>query len=177
MFLGRFSILVSVVVSEGGLKLMQISDNGTGMRRADLPLVCQRFATSKLSKFEDLSTIGTFGFRGEALASISHVAHLTLLTKTSDSPCGFQASYRDGVLLGAPASKAANQGTQITAEDLFYNVATRKKVLRSGAEEFQKVADVITKYAVHNAGTATVAVKSVFILSFIGDQFQALHSV
>ncbi len=148
------------MIGEGGLKLIQICDNGTGIRKEDLPIVCQRFTTSKLSAFEDLATIATFGFRGEALASISHVARLTLLTKTADSLCGFQAAFRDGELVGAPVSKAANQGTQITVEDLFYNVATRRKVLRSGAEEFQKVADVVTKYAVHNAGVAFSLKKS-----------------
>ena len=98
-----------VVLGEGGLKLIQISDNGTGIRRGDLPIVCQRFTTSKLSRFEDLATIATFGFRGEALASISHVAHLSILTKTADAACGYAAKYRDGELLGAPVAKAANQ--------------------------------------------------------------------
>ena len=99
-----------MVLGEGGLKLIQISDNGTGIRRADLPIVCQRFTTSKLCRFEDLATIATFGFRGEALASISHVAHLSILTKTADAACGHAAKFRDGELLGAPVAKAANQG-------------------------------------------------------------------
>ena len=105
----KFYFPTSVVLGEGGLKLIQISDNGTGIRRGDLPIVCQRFTTSKLSRFEDLATIATFGFRGEALASISHVAHLSILTKTADAACGYAAKYRDGELLGAPVAKAANQ--------------------------------------------------------------------
>lgn len=134
----------------------QIQDNGTGIRKEDLEIVCERFTTSKLETFEDLSTISTYGFRGEALASISHVAHLTIQTKTADltQKCAYKASYSDGKLNGSVKPCAGNQGTQITVEDLFYNVPQRKQAFKSANEEFQHISEVVSKYAVHNAHVA-----------------------
>ena len=147
------STSIGVVVARGGLQLLQITDNGTGIRKEDLSIVCERFTTSKLKEFSDLNSIRTFGFRGEALASISHVAKLTILTKTADSACGFKVEYRDGKPLDPkPKPCAGNQGTQITVQDLFYNVPTRLRVLKSPADEFNRISEVMTKYAVHNSG-------------------------
>ena len=136
---------IQVVVKQGGLKLLQIQDTGHGIRKEDMNIVCERFTTSKLQKFEDLQSIATYGFRGEALASISHVAHVSITTRTSDSKCAWKGQYMDGKLKAAIKPCAGNVGTQITAEDLFYNVATRRKALRSPAEEHAKVAEVVSR--------------------------------
>lgn len=151
---GATSIIITV--KSGGLQFLQIQDNGHGIRKEDLGIVCERFTTSKLSTFEDLKKISTFGFRGEALASITHVAHVTITTKTSDSSCAFKAKYSDGKLVPLkPGGKADPQpcagvpGTTITVEDLFYNMPTRKQAFKNANEQYQKILDVITKYAVH----------------------------
>ncbi|RMJ28509.1 hypothetical protein PHISP_00636 [Aspergillus sp. HF37] len=152
---------IEILVKDGGLKLLQITDNGHGIDRDDLPILCERFTTSKLKKFEDLSSIGTYGFRGEALASISHIAHLTVTTKTDGSSCAWRAHYGDGHLVpakpgqnAAPKATAGRGGTQITVEDLFYNVPTRRRAFRSASEEYAKILDTVGRYAVHCSGVA-----------------------
>ncbi|KAJ5587318.1 uncharacterized protein N7459_003083 [Penicillium hispanicum] len=153
------STSIEVLIKDGGLKLLQITDNGHGID--DLPILCERFTTSKLKEFEDLSSIGTYGFRGEALASISHIAHLTVTTKTAGSSCAWRAHYGDGKLVpakpgqnAAPKATAGRGGTQITVEDLFYNVPTRRRAFRSASEEYAKILDVVGRYAVHCSGVA-----------------------
>ncbi|KAL4802302.1 hypothetical protein BDV18DRAFT_64892 [Aspergillus unguis] len=155
------STSLEILVKEGGLKLLQITDNGHGIDRDDLPILCERFTTSKLKEFEDLTSIATYGFRGEALASISHIAHLTVTTKTADSSCAWRAHYGDGKLVppkpgqsAAPKATAGRGGTQITVEDLFYNVPTRRRAFRSASEEYAKILDVVGRYAVHCSGVA-----------------------
>ncbi|XP_006620320.1 DNA mismatch repair protein Mlh1 isoform X2 [Apis dorsata] len=150
---------IQIIAKEGGLKLLQIQDNGTGIRKEDMEIVCERFTTSKLQTFEDLQTISTFGFRGEALASISHISLLTITTKTADEKCAYKASYVDSKLKAPLKSCAGNQGTTIVIENLFYNVATRRKALSNPNEEFNRITDVVTKYAIHNADVGFVLKK------------------
>ncbi|KAF9652282.1 DNA binding protein [Thelephora ganbajun] len=161
------STSIRVTIKDGGMKLLQIQDNGCGIKCSDLPILAERFTTSKLSSFSDLSHLTTYGFRGEALASISHVAHLSVITKTAAAEHAWKVHYEDGKLVPAKAGQTAepkpcagNDGTIITVEDLFYNTPTRLSALRSSTEEYARILDVMTKYAVHNHKVALVCKKA-----------------
>ncbi|ROT41813.1 DNA mismatch repair protein hexB [Sodiomyces alkalinus F11] len=155
------STSVEVLVKEGGLKLLQITDNGCGIRKEDLAILCERHTTSKITSFEDLTSISTYGFRGEALASISHIAHLSVTTKTADSDVAWRAHFLDGKLVPAkpgqspaPKATAGRNGTQICVEDLFFNVPTRRRAFRYPSDEYNKIIDMVGRYAVHCEGVA-----------------------
>ncbi|KAL1667281.1 hypothetical protein GGF50DRAFT_124917 [Schizophyllum commune] len=161
------STSIRVTVKDGGMKLLQIQDNGCGIRKSDLPILAERFTTSKLSSYSDLSRIQTYGFRGEALASMSHVSHLSVISKTKTDSCAWKAHYADGNIIPAkpgqtaePKPCAGNNGTTITIEDLFYNTPTRLSALRSASEEYARILDVMTKYAIHNPSVSFVCKKA-----------------
>ena len=116
---------------------------------------------NNLVRYEDLSKIQTFGFRGEALASISHVAHLSITTKTEGCPVAYAARYIDSKLApekpgasAAPRPCAGVKGTTITVEELFYNVPNRRKAFKSAAEEYAKIVEVVERYATHYSGVS-----------------------
>ena len=95
---------IAVTLAEGGLKLLQIVDNGHGIRVADFPILCERFTTSKLRKFDDLAGISTFGFRGEALASLTHVARVTITSMPPGEPAAHRAVFYDSKVRCLPCA-------------------------------------------------------------------------
>uniref|UniRef100_A0A914DS48 DNA mismatch repair protein S5 domain-containing protein n=1 Tax=Acrobeloides nanus TaxID=290746 RepID=A0A914DS48_9BILA len=139
---------ITVSVKNGGLDLIQIQDNGHGIELGDLPIACQRFTTSKLKTIEDLKQMHTFGFRGEALASISCVANVTIVTKTADDKCAYRAKFYEGKMIDKPVPSAGLSGTTITVENLFFNCTSRRSSFRYPKEEAQKIADILVKYAI-----------------------------
>lgn len=141
---------ISVAVKDGGLKLIVVSDNGHGIRFEDLPILCERHTTSKLSKYEDLQMIKSMGFRGEALSSMTYVGHVTVTTITEGQVHGYRVSYKDGMMEDDPEPCAAVKGTQIWVENLFYNMIARRKAFQNCNDEYPKVVDLISRFAIHN---------------------------
>eukprot|EP00397_Hematodinium_sp_SG-2012_P014424 GEMP01014664.1.p1 GENE.GEMP01014664.1~~GEMP01014664.1.p1 ORF type:complete len:633 (+),score=151.13 GEMP01014664.1:112-2010(+) len=155
---GATSIVITC--QKGGMKALRIEDDGHGIRAVDLPILCQRFTTSKLRNYEDLRAIGTFGFRGEALSSISHVAHVSVVTRTKDDAAARNVTYHDGVMQGEPkVVPGRGVGTTIVFEDLFYNMETRRKVVTNMQDEYNKIVEVTQKYATHNPATSFMCKK------------------
>ncbi|KAL6318206.1 hypothetical protein AAG906_035712 [Vitis piasezkii] len=148
--LDAHSTSINVVVKDGGLKLIQVSDDGHGIRYEDLPILCERHTTSKLSEFEDLQSIKSMGFRGEALASMTYVGHVTVTTITAGQLHGYRVSYRDGVMEHEPKACAAVKGTQIMIENLFYNMTARRKTLQNSADDYPKIVDLLSRFAIHH---------------------------
>ena len=133
-------------IKHGGVSLIRVSDNGCGIEREDLPVALKRHATSKISEKDDLARIMTLGFRGEALAAISSVSKVTIITKTRDSEVGYMLSSEAGAVNDISEVGAAD-GTTVAVEDLFYNVPARRKFLKKDSTEAMNVAALIEKVA------------------------------
>ncbi|CAI5444451.1 unnamed protein product [Caenorhabditis angaria] len=140
---------IMVHVQNCGLKMLQVCDNGKGINREDFELVCERFATSKLATFEDLQHMRTYGFRGEALASLSHVARVNIVSRQIEQSCAYQADFLDGKMLATSKPAAGKTGTCITAHDLFHNLPQRKNKILSHSEESRFIFEILMKFAVH----------------------------
>jgi DNA mismatch repair protein MutL len=137
---------VAVDVEGGGRRLLKITDDGEGMMRDDAVLAFERHATSKISKAEDLTAIGTLGFRGEALASIASVARVELVTRTEDASAATRVVIEGGRMRDVKDA-AHPRGTTIVVRDLFFNTPARRKFLRSEATESFHLTNLVTHYA------------------------------
>ena len=129
---------ITVVIQDAGRTLVQVIDNGCGMSPDQAVLCFERHATSKLQTAEDLQNILTFGFRGEALASIAAVAEVTLKTRREEDEVGCQVDYADSQHL-ATNETAAPRGANFAVRNLFYNVPARRKFLKSDSVEFKHI--------------------------------------
>jgi DNA mismatch repair protein MutL len=137
---------ITIEVEAGGRRLLKVSDDGDGMVRDDAVLAFERHATSKIANSEDLATIATLGFRGEALASIASVARVELATKTEAGAAATRVTIEGGKMRDVKDA-AHPRGTTIAVRDLFFNVPARRKFLRSEATESFHLTNLVTHYA------------------------------
>jgi DNA mismatch repair protein MutL len=137
---------IKIAVEAGGKKLIQITDNGCGMVRDDAMLAFERHATSKIKNAEDLLSIATLGFRGEALPSIASVSRLRMETRAAEEPAGTVIEINGGRMARVEEA-GLPLGTSITVRDLFFNVPARKKFLKAESTELSHIASLVTHYA------------------------------
>src|SRR5271168_438794 len=137
---------IKISVEAGGKKLIQITDNGCGMVRDDAMLAFERHATSKIKDAEDLLSIATLGFRGEALPSIASVSRLRLETHAAEDPAGMVIEIAGGKILTVEEA-GLPLGTSISVRDLFFNIPARRKFLKAESTELSHIASLVTHYA------------------------------
>jgi len=142
---------ITVILKDSGKGLVQVVDNGSGMGPEDARQAFGRHATSKISTYEDLGKIGTFGFRGEALAAIAAVAQVELKTRPAGTPVGTKVILHGGTLVES-GEDAAAPGTSVAVKNLFYNTPGRRNFLKSDTTEFHHCLGVVQRTALAYPG-------------------------
>ena len=133
-------------IKRGGVSMIRVTDNGCGIDKDDLPVALKRHATSKIKEKDDLDTIMTLGFRGEALAAISSVSSMTIITKTKDAEVATMLTAEAGKVVDLAEVQAAD-GTTVVVSDLFYNVPARRKFLKKDSTEAMNVVALVERVA------------------------------
>lgn len=137
---------IDVQLEEGGVRLLRISDDGCGIPRDELPLALARHATSKIATLDDLEGVASYGFRGEALASIASVARVTLTSRSAEASHAWRFSSSHGGETGIEPA-AGTQGTVLEVADLYFNTPARRKFLKTEATEYGHCVDVFQRMA------------------------------
>lgn len=150
---------VTVEIKAGGIGYIRVTDNGAGIHNEDIPHAFLRHATSKVYTEKDLESIGTLGFRGEALASVAAVAKVELTTKTKDSLDGWYYEIQGGTPLEIPKPVGAPDGTTLIIRDVFFNTPARMKFLRTDVAEGNAVAQVVDKCALSNPAVSITFIR------------------
>lgn len=136
---------ISIEIEEAGKKLILVEDNGRGISKEDLPLALLRHATSKINSENDLNSISTLGFRGEALAAISAISKIKIESRKKNSPNGFAIESKGGVI-GEIFPVGLKEGTRISVKELFYNTQVRAKFLKSDPVEISHIISILESY-------------------------------
>ena len=137
---------IAIEVRGGGVRLIRVVDNGVGIPPDEIDLAFERFATSKLTSADDLESISTMGFRGEALPSIAAVSEVTMVTRTQDEMAGTFVNIKDGSVI-QKAKRGCPTGTTVTVRNLFRSFPARLKFLKSDATEIGHISQLVTQYA------------------------------
>ncbi len=150
---------VTVEIKNGGISYIRITDNGKGMLEDDMEIAFERHATSKIRSAEDLETVKSMGFRGEALASIAAIAKVEMKSKTEESATGYEIVIEGGNII-SKQEVGCPKGTTITVQNLFYNTPVRYKFLKKDFTEAGYIEDVITRIALVNPNIAIKLISS-----------------
>jgi DNA mismatch repair protein MutL len=142
---------ITITIEEAGKKLIEVADDGSGISSAELELAVSRHATSKLARADELFSISTLGFRGEALASIASVSRMTITSRVQSEQEGARLRVEGG-MTGKPVKVGTTVGTTVRVEDLFYNVPARLKFLKSDTTERRAIDVLVTRYALAYPG-------------------------
>ena len=145
------SSVITIEIEDGGKKYIRVTDNGTGINKDDVDYAFLRHSTSKINSVEDLQSLSTLGFRGEALASIASVSQLEIITRTKDSISGIHVFINGGEVL-KKSEVGCPIGTTIILRNLFYNVPVRQKFLKSDTIEASYISDIIYRLSLGNPG-------------------------
>ncbi|MEQ1621868.1 MAG: DNA mismatch repair endonuclease MutL [Methylococcales bacterium] len=138
---------IVIDIEQGGARLIKIRDDGCGIDKEDLALALSRHATSKIATLKDLEQVASMGFRGEALASTSSVARLTLISRVADSDCAWRVNADGSEQDFDPQPDPHPQGTTVEVRDLFYNTPARRKFLKAEKTEFSHIETLIKRMA------------------------------
>ena len=144
---------IAIELREGGISYLRVTDNGCGIPAGEVRLAFENHATSKIAKSDDLLTLRTLGFRGEALPSIAAVSKVEMQTRTKGAEQGMRALVEGGAMVSLESAGCA-EGTTIVVRDLFYNVPARQAFLKKPAYEYGAVNEVVTRLALGNPKVA-----------------------
>ncbi len=170
---------ITVEIKNGGISYIKVSDNGKGIAQDDLEIAFERHATSKIRSADDLDTVTSMGFRGEALASIAAIANVELVSKTANQEIGYKVIVEGGDILGKEET-GCRTGTTITVRNLFFNTPVRYKFLKKDYTESGYIEDVITRIALVNPNIAIKLIntgKTVIQTNGNGDMKSVIYSI